>query len=433
MEEKFDAIVVGAGPAGISAALVMAQAGLNVVVFERGEYPGAKNTFGGILYSTVLNQLIPKFWEEAPVERHITSRTLCFMSPRHGVKLNIQSEDFAEPPFNNTFTVIRAKFDRWFAEKAEEAGALIIPETVVDDVIWKDGRVVGVKTRREEGELYADVVLAADGVNSFLAEKAGLRKQFTLDQVGLGVQDIYALPRGVIEDRFNLSGDRGAVYECVGDALQGIWGIGFIYTNKESVSIGIGTTLKFLIEKRLKPQDLLEHFENHPLIKDLIKGGELREYLAHMTPEGGYDYLPKLYTHGMLVLGDAAGLLNVSPHYEGTNLAMASGVAAAQTVIKAKEKGDFSEAGLSHYKRLLDECFVMKDLKKSRHFFRFLQENEDFMGPYLDLFTELACDYYTVNELPKKEMEKRMRKKLFKRLPLLRFAWQCLKGGRAYF
>lgn len=426
-------IVVGAGPAGVTAAYLLAKAGLNVVVFERGEYPGSKNTFGGILYSTVLNKLIPKFWEEAPVERYVTSRTLMLLSPRNAVKVTIQSEDYAQEPYNNSWTTIRPRFDLWYASKAEEAGALIINETVVDDLIWKDGQVVGVRARREEGELYADVVLAADGVNSFLAKKAGLRKDFTLEQLGLGVQELIALPRRVIEDRFNLEGDRGAVIECVGDACRGMWGVGFLYTMRESISIGIGTTLKVLVERRIKPQDLLEHFKNHPFIKGLIRGGELKEYLAHMTPEGGYDYLPKLYTNGMLLLGDAAGLLNASPHYEGSNLAMASGMFAAETVLRAKEKGDFSERTLSYYKYLLDNSFVMKDMKRSRKFFRFLQNNEEFFGDYLNLFTELAVDYYTINDLPKAEQEEMMVKKLFKRLPILKFSWQLLKMASAYF
>ena len=237
-EDKFDVIIVGAGPAGVTAAYVLAKAGLEVVLLERGPYPGSKNTFGGILYTTVLNRLIPNFWEEAPIERHMKGLELFLISEKNAVSVKIQSEEHNKPPFNNSFTVSRAKFDRWYASKAEEAGAFIIPETVVDDLIWDNGKVVGVQARRENGDLYADVVIAADGVNSLLTEKAGLRGKFKPRQVSVGMKEIIELPRDVIEERFGLSGNEGIELKYMaGDATKGIWGGGNIYTNLESLSV----------------------------------------------------------------------------------------------------------------------------------------------------------------------------------------------------
>ena len=187
-EDKFDAIIVGAGPAGTTAAYILAKAGLNVVLVERGAYAGAKNVFGGIFYTTVLNRLIPNFWEEAPVERHIKGLQIFLLSESNAVSIGVLSEEHNKPPYNNSFTVSRAKFDQWYAGKAEEAGAFLATNTVVDDLLWEDGMVVGIKARGEEGELYADVIIAADGANSLLAKKAGLRKEFVPRQVALGMK-----------------------------------------------------------------------------------------------------------------------------------------------------------------------------------------------------------------------------------------------------
>jgi electron transfer flavoprotein-quinone oxidoreductase len=153
-ELSFDAIVVGAGPAGTTAAYVMARAGLNVALLERGSSPGSKNVFGGVLYTTVLNRLIPGFVEEAPLERHIKGIRIFLISPENAVSVGIESLQHNQPPYNHSFTVSRAKFDQWYAGKAEEAGAMLVPETVVEDLLKDDkGRVVGVKVRGDEGEL----------------------------------------------------------------------------------------------------------------------------------------------------------------------------------------------------------------------------------------------------------------------------------------
>src|SRR3989337_1262090 len=139
MSERYDCIIVGAGPAGITAAYKLAGAGLNVLVFERGEFPGSKNKFGGILYSTILNKLIPEFWKEAPVERHVVRRRYSFLSKDSEAACDLKFDAFNNPPYNHSFTVLRARFDKWFAKKAEEAGAVIVTDAVVDDFITEGG------------------------------------------------------------------------------------------------------------------------------------------------------------------------------------------------------------------------------------------------------------------------------------------------------
>ncbi len=173
--QQFDAIVVGAGPAGSSAALAMARAGLQVALIERGEYAGAKNVSGAALYApNLLAGLLPDYWEEAPVERYMTRRVVTFLGKEAATSLDFRTNRFSKPPYNG-FTILRPRFDRWLANKAEEAGALLITSTVVDDLLYKNKQVIGVRCRREEGDLYAPIVIAADGANSFLAKNAGLQ------------------------------------------------------------------------------------------------------------------------------------------------------------------------------------------------------------------------------------------------------------------
>ncbi len=456
--DKFDAIVVGAGPAGTTAAYVLAKAGMEVLQVERASYPGAKNVFGGILYTPVLNRLIPNFWEEAPIERHIKGVQLFLISERDAISVGVHSEDHNQPPYNHSFTVSRAKFDRWYAQKAEEAGAMLITDTVIDDLLWDGERVIGVSARGGEGNVYADVVILADGVNSLLARKAGLRKDYKPRQVALGMKEVIKLPREVIEERFQLSGNEGVELKYIaGDATEGIWGGGNIYTNLDTLSVVTWMGVDPLAESRKKAPDIMEHFKEHPFVRNYIRGGETVEYQAHLAPDGGYDFTPRCYADGLLVAGDAARFLNASIHYEGTNFAMASGEAAANSVIEAKKKGGCNRKNLSCYQNMLNESFVMKDLKRYRKLNRFAEGNPEFFNGYFDAMTRLAVDYFTINELPKRQQEMRMLKdfrsnlkafhasapqniyrhngltRAFSRsFPLVRFLWQCVKGGISF-
>jgi electron transfer flavoprotein-quinone oxidoreductase len=319
-ENIFDAIIVGAGPAGTTAAYVLAKAGMNVALLERGPSAGSKNVFGGVLFTTVLNRLIPDFWEQAPLERHIKGIKIFLISPDNAVSIGVESQEHNKPPYNNSFTVSRAHFDHWYASKAEEAGALFLTNTVVDDLLKYRDKVIGVKVRGEEGELYADVVIVADGVNSILAEKAGLRKPYARRQVSLGMKEIIELPRSVIEDRFSLSGHEGVELKYIaGDATKGIWGGGNIYTNLESLSLVTWVAVDPLLKSKVKATDLFEQFKEHPFVRNYIKGGETVEYQAHLAPDGGYDATPQYFTDGLMIAGDAARFLNASVHYEGPN------------------------------------------------------------------------------------------------------------------
>lgn len=306
--ERFDAIVVGAGPAGSAAAITMARAGLNVVLFERGEYPGSKNVMGGVMYGRMLADVLPETFAQAPMERLIVEERVWMATPSSAVSLGFRSAAHGHGGgIPNAFTVLRAPFDRWFAAQAEAAGALLITGTTVEDVIRQNGRVVGVRAGREGGDVYGDAVIICDGVNSFLAQKAGLqRRPVEPSEVALAVKEIIALPREIINERFAVRDGEGVTIEVYGSVTQGMAGYGFIYTNRESLSVGIGALISHLMRTKITPYALLEGFKQHPLVARLIEDGQPQEYAAHAIPEGGYEAMPNLFGDGVLIAGDAA-------------------------------------------------------------------------------------------------------------------------------
>lgn len=428
MEEKFNAIVVGAGPAGCAAAYALATSGLEVLLLERGQFAGSKNVTGGILYGAVLNKLIPNFWKDAPVERHVNHHITTMLSGESSLSIDFNSLSGSKPP-NNGFTVLRARFDQWFARKAEQAGVILASGLRVDDTIRDNGRVVGIVAGGEE--FYSDVVILADGVNSILAQKAGLRGELSPEDVNQGVKEIIQLPREIIEDRFHLTGDEGAAIECLGFCTRGVHGGGFLYTNKESVSLGVVVQLKGLMESNLKSAELLDGFKEHPYIAPLIKGGTTVEYSAHLIPAAGLKMMPRLYGEGVLVAGDAAALvLGTGRALEGINFAIASGIAAAETVKMAKEEGDYSRESLSIYRNLLAQTFVLQDLETFKGAPHFL-DNPRLYTTYPDLICGLAEKIFTVDGKPKKKVSQLVREGLKGKVSLRHLIRDGISGARS--
>src|SRR5438105_677810 len=167
--------------------------------------------------------------------------------------------------------------------------------------------------------------------------------------MALVVKEIIALPGAAIEERFTLDPGMGATIEVYGAVTRGMAGYGFIYTNRESLSVGIGALISQFMETRITPWDLLEGFKAHPMVAPLLRGGVVREYLAHAIPEGGLRAMPRLFDDGVLVVGDAAMMVN-NLHREGSNMAMAAGRMAGETAIQAKRAGDWSARSLSRYR-----------------------------------------------------------------------------------
>ena len=427
--EEFDAIVVGAGPGGAAAALTMARGGLSVVLFERGERPGVKNVMGGVMYGRMLADVVPEFWKTAPMERVVTDERLWLTTADSVVTAGHKHlPHTVEPP--NAFTVLRVPFDGWFAAQAEAAGALLIPGTTVDDVIREHGRVVGVRTGREEGELRAHLVVIADGANSFLVQKAGLGRPLEPNEMALVVKEIIALPGAAIEDRFTLDPGMGATIEVYGAVTRGMAGYGFIYTNRESLSVGIGALISQFMETRITPWDLLEGFKAHPMVAPLLRGGVVREYLAHAIPEGGLRAMPRLFDDGVLVVGDAAMMVN-NLHREGSNMAMAAGRMAGETAIQAKRAGDWSARSLSRYRELLEASFVLQDLRKYQRLPDLVERRPDLLHLYPELLSEAVHEMLTVDGAGKREKQRRILRRLLARRPWWRLLRDAYEGWRA--
>ncbi|MBA7578385.1 Electron transfer flavoprotein-ubiquinone oxidoreductase [subsurface metagenome] len=428
MEQKFDAIVVGAGPAGCACAYKLAQAGLQVLVVERGKFPGAKNMWGGAFFGPALAELITDFWAEAPFERYVASHKLSCLTDEDCFSIEFTTPRFNKLPYNG-FIVLRSKFDRWLASKVQEVGAIVASGLQADDLLRDGNQIVGIIAGGDK--LPADVVIACDGVNSMLAQKAALRGELKPHELKQGVKEIIALPQETIERRFGLSGSEGIAWEFVGSCTMGLPGGGFIYTNKESLSIGIAVQLNALTQKQVNANDLLEGFKRHPAIARLLDGGKLVEYSAHLIPVAGINMMPKLYTDGLLVAGDAAAfVLGTGLTLEGANFAVASGVAAAETVVKAKQKGDFSASSLAYYRELLAQSFVLKDLKtfsKAPHFL----ENPRIYTTYPEFVCNLAEKIFTSDGKPRKRAWQLLRDTMKGKISLWQMARDLMQGRKA--
>ncbi|NIM95732.1 MAG: FAD-dependent oxidoreductase, partial [Anaerolineales bacterium] len=373
--EKVEFVVVGAGLSGLATAMVLAEAGAEVLVVERGDYPGSKNVTGGRLYLAPVRPYLSDLWESAPFERQVVKERLTMMAPHSSTTLELNSQRFKETS-HSSFTLLHATFDRWFADQAAERGALVIPGYKVDDLMIKDGVVCGIVSSGDS--IQADAVVAADGVLSFMAQKAGMRAKLEPDHSAVAAKEVIELNSETINERFGVGEDEGATHLFFGSITEGVPGGGFIYTNKGSLSIGLVLTLQHLMETSSveenvnsnspSPHDMLEAFKVRPEIQPLIDGGHSVEYSAHVIPEGGFQSLSRLVTDGMVVVGDAAGFtMNMGVTVRGLDFALASGVMAGRALLRARETQDFSSASLSYYETMLKESFVWQDLKTFQH------------------------------------------------------------------
>src|SRR3989475_6376652 len=190
--EGFEVAVVGAGPAGSAAALTLAREGVQVLLVERGTFPGSKNVFGGRIYSYALKRLLGDRWKDAPIERFVRKEGITFMTAESSFSLEYESKDPT-----GSFTSIRSKFDKWLAEQAEKAGASLITDSRVDDLIIDGGRVKGIIAGQDK--IPTDAVIACDGTTTGLARRAGLALMLEPSQISMGVKDVIELSSEKIE------------------------------------------------------------------------------------------------------------------------------------------------------------------------------------------------------------------------------------------
>ncbi|MHB1987470.1 MAG: FAD-dependent oxidoreductase [Acidimicrobiales bacterium] len=402
MAESFDAVVVGAGPAGSLAALTLARAGRSVCLLERGPFAGSKNLYGGVVYGRVLDGLLPDWLDQAPIERWVTRRVTMVLTGTQSLSVDFRTSAWASPPHNGA-TALRPEFDAWLAARAEGEGATLVCSTTATGLLRDaSGGVTGVRTDRPGGDIEARVVIACDGVNAFLAKEAGLARAPDPSHYTLGIKEVLALGESEIERRFGLGPGQGADFEVVG-GTGGIAGGGFIYTNRATVAVGLVLSLQELSSSAKRPEELLAGFKSHPAIAPLVAGAELVEYGAHLIPEAGIEMMPELAGDGILVAGDAAGLcLAAGIWLEGVNFAMASGAAAGEAAAEALSRGDTSTRSLSGYRRRLEESFVLTDHRRFRGAPRLLLSDR-VQNHYPQLVCDIVEEMFTVgNPSPKR-------------------------------
>ncbi|MFQ5569283.1 MAG: FAD-dependent oxidoreductase [Rhodothermales bacterium] len=433
MDEKFDCIIVGGGIAGLSAAMVLARANLRFLLIERGEFCGAKNVSGGVLWGSDLARLVPDYWEdEDGFERFINHRRLTFMDDRSAFSIDFKSAHFEETPYTGV-TVLRAKFDNWLSEKVQEAidasevadESFLVPNVLVEEVLREDGKVVGIRAGEES--FYADCVILAEGVNNLLTRQIGLQDAYVpADHMAVGVKEVIRLGQGVLEDRFQLEGRSGLTNEFVGFASQGVEGGGFLYTNHDSVSIGLVLGLKDLREKRLTPYDILNEFKGHPAVTGMLRGGEVLEYSAHAVSTGDIRALPsELYADGVLIAGEAAHLLlNAGKAIQGMDFAMRSGILAAETVVEARQKNDFGAATLKAYRAALDGSFVLHDMRTFQGAVHLLH-NPHMFSAVPNLVCDFGRQFFTIDSRPTKKASQMMKESVKKHASY----WDLVKLG----
>ncbi len=401
VEVDFDVVVVGGGVAGAVCAHELARTGHEVLLVERGPRPGSKNLSGGVFYCRVLEQVFPGFVQNAPLERRITHNRVGFLNATSHVLVDHFDARLGEPV--NAVTVLRAKLDAWLVERCEQVGVTVMSGVRVDGLVSQDARVVGV--RAGEDELRCHVVVAADGVNSFLARDAGVRAKESADHLAVGVKSVIGLPRTAIEDRFQVCGDDGVAYALVGDCTMSVAGGGFVYTNTESVSVGVVLRLDDLTAKGVSSSDVHDHFLAHPVIAPLIAGGEPLEYGCHLTIENG----PVMASHdltrpGLVVIGDAAGFtLNTGLTIRGMDLAAGSAIAAAVAIDRSLAAGDFSQQAMDGYVAELAASFVGADMRRYARTPAFL-ENPRLYSDYGRLAADVFRDVYDHDLAPRRSL-----------------------------
>lgn len=357
-EDKFDAIVVGGGLAGLTAAYTLAREGLAVILVERSTTCGSKNVTGGKICSHSIEKVFPNFTEAAPLERKIIRERV---SAWDSGDCGIDPEAYGLTK-SDAYSVMRPKLDAWLAQQCEDAGVMIIQGIVVNDLIVRDGKVCGVVA--DQDELEANVVILAEGVNGLLAQKLGLIPELLPEETCVGTKETIELGESLINERLGLASGEGIEWMFMGDRTKGQYADGFLYTNRDTISVGIEFLINDIHHTQKSVPEMLDEFKELPQVAMLIDGGKLTEYSAHLVGKSKSGKIGKLYGDGVLLTGDTAGLVaNLGWAVRGMDLAVESGRLAAEAVIGATEAGDFSADSLESYQRAVEGSFIASDMK----------------------------------------------------------------------
>jgi electron transfer flavoprotein-quinone oxidoreductase len=365
--EKYEAVVVGCGPGGAAAAAALARNGVETLVLERGVDAGSKNVSGGVIYAEgsapyTIDGLFPGFRENA-TERPVTESYI------HNVAGDrVKTFDIGELHHRDTAwadAVLRRPMDSWLAERVHErtreTGGGLLTEIHVTGLLREDGEIVGVRTQELE-PIEADVVVAADGVNSELARDAGLMDWDDPEEWFQGVKAVVDMDPAVVDDRFDIAPDEGEAHLFSGDLFEGVRGGGFLYTNRDSLSVGTVFHLDSLADERAEPQALLDNLLTHPLLAQWL-GDDYREreYSAKLVPDSKKVAHESPHADRLVLVGDAAGQMQAQgPIIKGMNHAVSAGALAAEAFADARSRGDPHRAGELYEHKLREEGVMAK-------------------------------------------------------------------------
>ena len=278
--ERFDVAIVGGGTAGFSALQQLSNLGKQAILIEAGKTPGSKNVSGGILYSktpkngkvyNVEDVFGQEFVTQAPVERLITKYILHATS--NDKVFSIDLTPAHEYQSNFAYSVLLTKLIPWFAkqagENAERQGGGIVSGVHVRGVSWNGDKTIVETDELEPFE--AKAIIAADGVNSELAELSKARPKFTPEELYQGVKVVVMLPEEILQERFNIKPNEGAAHLFAGDVTLDHIGGGFLYTNRDTLSLGAVYHYDSLMENPVEPYVLVDRLLKNPLISEFVK------------------------------------------------------------------------------------------------------------------------------------------------------------------
>ncbi len=313
---EYDIVIVGAGPAGSAAALRASSSGKKVLVLERGPEPGSKNVSGAMVRKDYVTSV---FGEGMPFERNVERIKLSLYNKDKPVNIEFSPE--------NLVTTGRLKFDKWLSSVSENAGAMVIPKTTALKVNWDNGIAKSITTDR--GEVSAKSFVLAEGVNSLLSMESKIKYDLKPENAVQTVKEVYSVKKEDINSMFNMKNESSGVAwrYIMTDPLVA----GFLYTYKDSISVGIGSPINQLVERKIRPEKLLDDFMEKTGISDMVKGYSLREYSAKVIPEAGFPDI-NVSKSNVYLCGDALGLVDPLT-FDGISPAIASGTIAGDAAV----------------------------------------------------------------------------------------------------
>ncbi|MEK0329399.1 MAG: NAD(P)/FAD-dependent oxidoreductase [Nitrosopumilus sp.] len=279
--EKYDVAIIGGGTAGLAALKQLSNLGKQAILIEAGSKIGSKNLSGGILYSkkpkkgqvTNVEQVYENFLDDAPLERKITKYILHSTSKDKVYSMDLTAAHNYQANFG--YSVLLNKLNSWFGKQAQESaeklGGGIIPGVHVKSLSWNEQTGTIIIQTDELDEFEVKAVIAADGVNSEVAEMVGARKKFTSEQLFQGVKVIVKLPEEIIDERFSISSDEGAAHLFAGDVTLNHIGGGFLYTNRDTLSVGAVYHFDSLLRNPTEPYTLIDSLLKNPMVSEFIK------------------------------------------------------------------------------------------------------------------------------------------------------------------